>query len=169
LLDVLDQPAEVLLEFGAEAGAGIDRVAQQDPALGLLDVLLAELRGVELVRRLEQLVVLLELGALVVVRDHASGARGHLEGALELADAVELALLGDVVVEPEAAALHVGQIDDDVLGVARDLSVLDVLRMGEADFGDLLDQTDENGAGETVEIAAGQNAHGFPPSWFDEL
>src|SRR6185369_289819 len=102
--------------------------------------------------RLEELVVLLELALLVEVRHHARGARGDFERALEGADVRQLALLRDVMVEPEAAPLHVGEVDDDVLRIARDLPVLDVLRVGEADFRDLLDQADEYGARKTVKV-----------------
>ena len=64
-----------------------------------------------------------------------------------------------VVVEPHRAAGTVGEIGEDVAGSDLHLAVGDLLRVGQKDLVELLLESEKNRAGESVEIAAGDESH----------
>ncbi len=129
-LQRLEQQLEVLL-VGPQAGARVERQAQQDVALRVEHVVEVELGGVQAVGLGQQGLEALQVGAgrLVVLVDHAGRAGGQAVAALEALGRLLVAVGQQVVVEPLAAARVVGQVGQDVLGPDLDPLVRDVLRV----------------------------------------
>ena len=150
------------LAEAAEPGARIHQEAQQDPALGVQDVVDRELGGVGAVDRLHHLDADAReprRPAEMVVDDPRGGVRMRrhdpVAGVLHHAQ-----LLGGVVVERQRDLGAVGEVRRDVVGGQRDLAVLNVLRMDEQDLVQEPELLEESGADETVEVAAGDEAVG---------
>src|SRR6185436_6600261 len=77
--------------------------------------------------------------------------------------------LTGMVIEPETDAEDEGEVGEDIAGADPNFSVLDILWMNELDLVDLLHFAKQDGAGESVEVRPGDQAHvedstaGSPP------
>jgi hypothetical protein len=142
-----------------QAGARVHQEAEQDPAAGIEDLVLAEARGVRLVDGLHHLggdAVLAEAsGAAEVVVDHPRGRQGarvdHVAGVL----ARDALGLRGVVVEGEVDPGDVGQVGRDVPVGDLDLAVLHVLGVDEQDVVEDPELLEQGRAHQAVEVAAG--------------
>ena len=93
-----------------------------------------------------------------MIGDHARGARGDLEGALEVR-VPRCVGLRDVVIEPQRRPFVVRKVGEDVVAGDVDLAVLDVFRMREVDLLDRLHFLEQQGTGEAVEVGARNQPH----------
>lgn len=116
----------------AQAGAGVHQKAQEDPVLGVEDLVGGELGRIHLVDGDDHLFKLghLFLPAVVFVDDPGGGI---LQAAFPLKfDFIPQALaFAGVVIEPHAAAGDIGNIGEDVVLRHLDEAVLDILGVNE--------------------------------------
>jgi hypothetical protein len=145
----------------AQARARIHQEVEQIPAIRLEHFLARKARGVGLVDCIHHVAPCRREGAraaVVVIDDARRRRRPRV-------DHVVLALPADVadgfrqvMVERQVRARHVRQIGRDVAGADRDLPILHVLRMDEQDVIDQVQVSQQDGADEAVEVAAGNEA-----------
>ena len=131
---------------------------KQHPVVRVADLVLGEYRGIAAVDRPHHL--LRDVGerplAAEVVPHHARRRRSvavdDMVRASPWPEPVDLAL---VVVEGQVAALDVGQVRRDRVGIDAHLAVLHVLGVHEIDLVDQVQLLQQHGADEAVEVGAG--------------
>ena len=131
----------------------------------VLDVVGRELRGIEAIGFVDELrqsrkLRIVGLALAVVVINETRGGWRESETSSEILRRVLVRRRLQMMIEPHPAGRVIRQVREDVVLIDPDTFVGDVLRMHEQDRVDRLLHRDDDGARESIEIAAGDETHG---------